>query len=360
MTLLAHSVLDAARHIGDPPADELIAALGPNIWTVNALLHHAHRNDAPLPDSLPLAVTRFDHDQIALPPWYDAERVNRAQAWAARHLFQLTTALFCASLPTAYAAARGARVLAATGRMRAAALDQRVNETAQFVLDVVAQRSFSARGAALRSILKVRLMHAAVRTQLRDRAEFREEIPINQEDLLGTLFTFSVVVLRSLRLLGARPTEREAEDYYQLWRVVAALLGVREQLLPTDLWGARQLSDRIIARQLQRSEHGSELMAALLVRMEQHVPRLKQAPRYLVRYLAGEAVAEHLGLPPDRAFQAKLAFLRLLPSLPHTAAPLAEQLCALIGAPLLRSVVLKKLDGAAATFAMPVRSEAGE
>jgi hypothetical protein len=359
VTLLAHSELDAARHVGDPPADELIAALGPNIWAVNALLRHTHRNDSPLPDSLPPAVTRFCRDEFVLPAWFDAERVNRAQTWASRHLFQLTTALFCASLPTAYAAARGARVLAATGRMRAAALDQRVNETAQFVLDVVAQGSFSGQGSALRSILKVRLMHAAVRAQLRGRAEFHEETPINQEDLLGTLGTFSVLVLRSLQLLGVRATEREAEDYYQLWRVVAVLLGVRERLLPANLWSARELSSRIAARHLQGSEHGRELMAALLTRMEQHV-RVKQAPRYLVRYLAGDAVAEHLGLPGDPAFQAKLAFLRLLPSVPRAAEPIAERLSALIGAPLLRSVVLKKLEGAAAGFAMPVQTGAGE
>ena len=173
MTLLAHSALDAARYVGDRPADEVIAALGPNIWAVNAMLRHTHGNETPVPDSLPLVVKRFCEEQRSrCPPWFDAERVSHAQGWAARHLFQLTTALFCASLPTAYAAARGARVLAATGRMRPAALDQRVNETAQFVLDIVAVGSFSARGSALCSILKVRLMHAAVRAELRDKAEF--------------------------------------------------------------------------------------------------------------------------------------------------------------------------------------------
>jgi hypothetical protein len=137
----------------------------------------------------------------------DPPRAARAQSFAFRHLFQITLALFCASLPTAYGAARGSRVLAATGRMAGKELDRRVNETAQFLLDVLAPGAFSPNGSALRGIQKVRLMHAAVRAHLARPVRQRTEIAINQEDLLGMLFAFSVVVIRALRRLES-PSNR--------------------------------------------------------------------------------------------------------------------------------------------------------
>ena len=114
MILLSHAELDAARRLGDPPADAAVAALGRDAWIVNAALRHVHRNGEPLPEGVPPIVRRLFTEQACIPRWFEQDRVHRAQGWAAGRLFPITVALFCASLPTAYAAARGARVLAAT------------------------------------------------------------------------------------------------------------------------------------------------------------------------------------------------------------------------------------------------------
>jgi hypothetical protein len=293
-------------------------------------------------------VRAFFAEHVAPPPWLDRTRVRRAQAWASRHLIHVTTALFCASLPTAYAAARGARVLAATGRTKGPELERRVNETAQFVLDVLAEGGFEPHGSALRAIQKVRLMHAAVRRHVVALTLFADEVPINQEDLLGTLCAFSVVVVRAARLLGVRVSDEEAEDYYHLWRGVGAMLGIEEALLPEDFASARDLVVRIGERQFEPSAHGRALMAALLAGMEEHAAAFPWLPRHLVRYLVGERLADQLGVPAGDAFQAKLAVLRLLP---RVSAPRA--LSPVIGRLLLGSVVASKLRGAPPTFAMP-------
>lgn len=352
--LPSHAELDRERLAGDPPADAAVAALGPNAWVVNAMLRHVHKNGAPLPDAVPAVVARLFAEHVTPPPWLDEARAQRAQRWASKHLFHITVALFCASLPTAYGAAKGARVLAATGRMQGNNLDRRVNETAQFVLDVVAEGGFSPEGSALRAIQKVRLIHAAVRRHLLDKGLGDGEVPINQEDLLGTLFTFSVVVIRALRRLGVAVSEAEADDYYHLWRAVGAALGVRHDLLPADHTSACDLSDRIAARQIRPSEHGRALFTALITGIESHVPRLRFAPRMLVRYLVGDRLADDLGAPPDGDFQAKLAVLRLLPGLPgKPLTSLAVRLSPLLGRPLLEAVIAAKLGGAPAAFAMP-------
>src|SRR6185436_12860508 len=111
--------------------------------------------------------------------------------------------------------ARGARVLASTGRLRDD-LDRRVNETARFVLDVVRPNGFDAGGSARIAIGKVRLVHAAVRRSVRARGG-GGEVPINQEDMLGTVGLFSVTVLDALTRLGVTVRARERDDYVHLW-----------------------------------------------------------------------------------------------------------------------------------------------
>jgi hypothetical protein len=345
--------LDAARHVGDPEADAVVERLGSDAWVVNAALRHAHRNGDPLPDAVPAAVRRFLAEHTAPPVWLDTLGALHAQRWATRHLLPITASLFCASLPNAYAAARGARVLEATGRMQGTQLDRRVNETAQFLLDVVAQGGLGPDGSAIRAVQKVRLVHAAVRALLRRRGMAGDEVPINQEDMLGTLGAFSVVVLRSLRRLGVEVDDRAAEDFYQLWRAVGAMLGIRADLLPSDLSAAAAVCDRIAERQHAASPHGRALMASLLDGMEQHVPAaLRPAPRHLVRHLIGDRLADLLGVPVHHPLQAALAGLRVLaPGRPLGS--FAVGLSSLVGRPLLQAVVATKLGGAPAAFAMP-------
>jgi hypothetical protein len=230
-----------------------------------------------------------------------------------------------------------------------------VNETARFVLDVLAEDGFGPGGAAVRAIQKVRLVHAAVRQKLAGLAAFEGETPINQEDMLGTLFTFSVIVVRAVRRLSVPVDDRQADDFWALWRGAGAMLGVRDDLLPRDFASACDLADRIAARQVATSEHGRALTASLLEGMERHVPGLRFAPRALVRYLVGDRISDVLGVPADGAFQTKLAALRLLPRGPSgPLAALARSIAPLLGRPLLEGIVAAKLGGRRPSFPMPL------
>jgi hypothetical protein len=132
------------------------------------------------------------------------------------------------------------------------------------------------------------------------------------------------------------------------------MLGIREDLLPSDVAAAAELGDRIASRQHAGSAHGRALMAALLAGMEDHVPGLRSAPRSLVRYLVGDALADQLGVPEGGFAPEHLAALRLLPGAPaRTLAGVARRLSPVVGRPLLRAVVAAKLGAAPAAFAMP-------
>jgi hypothetical protein len=343
-------LLDDARTWGDRPADALVERLGGRAWAVNALLRSVRRNGDPLPETLPEDVRRFFLTEAATPAWLNRTRVLLAQSWAQRHLLQITVALFCASLPAAYAAAKGARVLLGTGRMQRD-LDRRINETARFVLDILTPGSLEPDGMALAAIRKVRLVHAAVRPLVR--TTIFDEMPINQEDMLGTLTGFSVLVLRALRRLGVVVETRAAEDFFHLWRGVGFVMGVRDELLPADLAEANVAAELIAERQFRSSADGQALMAGLLGRMEDHVdvPGLRGAPRFLVRYLLGDRIAEILAVPAADGLIAERLCVHALVRRSGPSASLSK----LVGRRLLDAVVSAKLDGRDASFEMPTR-----
>ena len=162
--------------------------------------------------------------------------------------------LGCYSLPAAYAATRGARVLGQTGFL-SEDTDRRLAETSQMVLDVMSTGGLTPTGRGVRAAEKVRLMHAAIRhlivgrtDQPWDQAE--NGLPINQEDLAATLMTFSYLVVDGLRKLGFSVTAGEAEDYLEAWKLVGRLMGVLPELIPANFAEAKTLTERIEQRQI--------------------------------------------------------------------------------------------------------------
>ena len=59
-------------------------------------------------------------------------------------------------------------------------------------------------------------------------------IPINQTDMVATHLQFSLLIMRGLRLLGARISSEEAEGILHLWNLASYWMGVDLQRLPKD------------------------------------------------------------------------------------------------------------------------------
>lgn len=301
------------RRVGDETVDAMVTNLGRDAWRLGPLLSRAPRNADPLPLEVPAEIAAWLWRASKLPRWAEQARLERASSFGAARLGAIVALLFTASLPRLFTSAKGSLVLGASGRMTED-MDKRINETGRFVLDVWSQGGFRASGAAIRSTLRVRLLHAAVRAHLRRHADFTQEVPINQEDMLGTLLGFSIVVTDGLRRLGLAVDARDAEDTWHLFRVVGALSGVKSRLLPASVAEARWELERIEDQQAMASEAGRLLAARLLARMELHAAHigLRHLPRSLMSALLGERRMALLGLamsaPPKalelRAFQA--------------------------------------------------------
>jgi len=80
------------------------------------------------------------------------------------------------------------------------------------------------------------MLHSRVRRRLLERTGTRKwnhdeyQIPINQEDMMGTLMSFSVNVIRSIQATGAPfLTLYEQNAYLHLWRYIGHLIGVKDE-----------------------------------------------------------------------------------------------------------------------------------
>lgn len=187
-------LLDKMRQQTDPVAEAVVAEIFNQGYAqnVNALMLQLIENDQLPPDGLPSAVKDYLNNQFDLPKWADQDKLQIAEELFADQGMLICLSLICASLPECYANANGVHALRMTARLKDDTR-RRVAETAQMVLDVNAVGGFGPNGKGIRTIQKVRLMHATIRHFLLASTEWKPEWgqPINQEDMAMTLMTFS-------------------------------------------------------------------------------------------------------------------------------------------------------------------------
>ncbi|MGO9385381.1 MAG: oxygenase MpaB family protein [Mycobacterium sp.] len=301
------ALLDGMRELGDPLADEPVAAVldRGGIDEVNAMMQTLVRVDQLVPEALPDEIRGYLAETLPLPEWADMGKIKRGQQLFETWGLEIACCLFCASLPSAYAAANGVRVLYATARLDTDAR-RRVMETGQFLIDVANVGGLDENGKGRRTIQRVRLMHAAVRHLIKARNEQKPGMwhpdwgtPINQEDLAGTRMSFSYVFSEPMRRLGVRVPAQDVEAYLHLWNVIGHLLGLRDELLVHDVADATALVDTIRRRQFEASAEGQELTRALLDLMYELTPvhRLDGTIPPLIRHLIGDETADLLLIP---------------------------------------------------------------
>ncbi len=246
-------------------------------------------------------------DRPPPPAWADPELIKLGQDLFAQYLPQFGLALWMASIPAGYAGAKDAVVLERTAQL-VSHPRRRFLETGQFVLDVMTKGGLHDDGVGAADIRHVRLMHAAVRHMLQHEADVHDHldgwdpafgVPLNQEALLATQFTFSVVGLRSLQRFGVNVSDREKEAYIHLWSVIGHMMGVRDDLLPLDFADSSTVWDRITAKEYGRSPGGTLLTKSAIEVMRQLIPGgwLDGLPATGIRFLLGNDTADLLDVP---------------------------------------------------------------
>jgi len=237
MTRWTDEFLDPMRRLGDPLADQTTEALFQQhkITMANGLLKDALTNGSPLPDGVPEVLKDYFAQSARLPKWADPAVIERGERLFSRYGPQVIVVYHCYALPFCYASRRGVQVLHRTSRL-AKNPQRRILETAQMIVDVMAPGGLTRPDChGVRTAQKVRLMHSAVRRLILQHGDWNQAdlgLPINQEDMAGTLNAFAWITLDGLIRLGVDFTPDELEAYLHCWNVVGSLLGIREELLP--------------------------------------------------------------------------------------------------------------------------------
>ena len=290
--------LDDLRTQADPPADAVIAGLFSGTQDASAafraLVVQQHEGADP-------ALRAFLDQEPDPPAWVDPALVAAGQECFARWGSHVFTALYAAALPSAYACWRGVQVLGLTARLETDT-KRRLNETAQFHLDVMDRGGLDPGGRGYADVRHVRLMHAAVRWLIQNDPRVRWDSawdrPINQEDLLETLLTFTEIVFEVFDRTGIVYTEDDANAYLHTWSLIGHTLGIRDDLLPLTRAQTSVLMPIVRRRQFGASDSGTMLMAALLEQGDRLAPPgLRGLPAATVRFYVGDATADLLQVP---------------------------------------------------------------
>ncbi len=285
--------LDEARYRADPLADDAVALFMRHLEEDDpSRLFHRLVSElrVEIEDADP-AIQAYLAKVREVPAWADQQQITRAQRFFADFLTHHFAMLFLASLPSAYASAKGAHPLILTAQLTQQ-VRRRLNETSQFVMDVNTTGAFEEDGIAIDRIAHIRLMHAAVRWLIandpkhytRDVGDPRVAhtppiwartwgVPINQEDLAGTFLTFTTVVFNGFDRCGVVSAAEDREAYFHLWRVIATMLGIDAEYIPDTIESAEKLQALIWERQHRHNAAGVELERALLHAANEHSGR---------------------------------------------------------------------------------------
>jgi hypothetical protein len=311
------------------------------------------------PEALPPAVHEYLVQTDRIPNWADPNLIATGERLFEEHAPKLMLILLFYSLPFDYLDHKGAQVLALTKRMLSNPA-RRTTEVLQFLVDIMQRGGLTVgEGRGRRSIQKVRLMHGAVRRLAAASPGWKQEwnIPVNQEDLLLTLTSFSWVVLHGLEKLGVTVSQADQEAYLHCWLVVGYMLGIREDLLPSDVASARKLAETIARRQFGPSPEGKALTKALQDLIGSTLPGdvFRHVAPIFIGYFVGNERAAWLGIEDHSTefLMTPLQFLGIeanhLIERSHALSTLAEKLSPI----LLNAFLFVERGGKRPTFSIP-------
>ncbi|MDX2054242.1 MAG: oxygenase MpaB family protein [Polyangiaceae bacterium] len=372
MTRWTEAALNAFRMQGDELADEVVARLAANLaqsGSVRTLLDSCVANDQ-VPDSeLPTEVRAyFEKTELKLDELLESTLPGQ-------HVFEkfgpeILVILGCYALPASYAATKGVKVLAATGYLGSSPT-RRLGETTQMVIDVLSPGGLGPNGKGVRTAQKVRLMHATIRHLLQkpdtDRQPWDVQklgVPINQEDLAGTLMTFSYLVLDGLEKLGCRLTNAERQSYLATWMAVGRILGVKDALIPASFEEAKELTEIIQKRQTKedpedQNVEGRNLMAALLGMYKNSIPgdAMDFFAAGMVRFFLPNDVANRLGVPALSAIEKEVVAVAELVArgLEGDGTEKVRSLVRRFGLDLVQALLLADRGGKRPSFSIPAK-----
>ncbi|MDP3273597.1 MAG: oxygenase MpaB family protein [Deltaproteobacteria bacterium] len=350
---------------GDPLADAAFASVEAlsrpaREALVSALLRDGAAAHPEAPEPLRALVAACEY----VPLWVDLDRVDRGGAAFLRTGLLGGMVLGAYALTASYCSPAGNKPLTFSGRLEEQT-PRRLAETGRYVQLVAQPGSLRPHGEGWVATVRVRLMHAAVRTMCARSPRWQREawgVPISQPDMAGTGLLFSLIVIDGMDKLGMPIMGESREDLLHQWRYASWLMGVDQELLTSSEREGHAFWSLLLSTQGEPDEDSRKLVRALLdsgtvnARSAEELARakrMKPVSYALSRYFLGDSLADALELP-------KSVWSRVLPAVGrvgralHNVSGLPSGTVE-AGAAYWRMVVDQGLRGTPAEFTIPDR-----
>lgn len=298
LKLYQNDEFDRLRQIQDPLADQLVSQLIKNpdlITQINSWIEIP----AEIEKSYPREFKDFFEFYLNQPDIPEEILVKGQKIFDQKGDLYLAMLGFY-SLPYAYAFGDGAEVLVRSKRILSD-IGRRLGETSSFIMDVFEPGAFITKKKALLTCAKVRLIHAFSRYFIEHYAKDWSTSfgkPINQEDLIGTNLSFSLIVIRGWKKMGFNVKSEDVDTIMRYWKWVGKLMGIEEVYWPENSKEAFQLEKHIRNRHLKRSDAGHQLLQALISYYKATIPDalISTQVEPILNFFLGKEASKVLGI----------------------------------------------------------------
>lgn len=315
--------LESFRQQSDSIADELIVDLyneldSKSIWKLyqNLISDLDELNY----DGLPSIFQTYFKENQNIPNWVNKDLIKTAEQLFLDIGPLYSACLLCRALPIGYSSLKTVKVLTSTGYLSTdikQGTAKRLLETTQFIFNVMEEGTFLTDSRGIKHILKVRFLHALIRNHLlkHNWDVGKYDIPINQEDMAGTILTFSVGAIMGLEQINVKLSIEEKNALVHYWAIIGDLIGVDNKLLPQHYNEAEELYLKILHHQAAYSTDGVQLTNALcnFIRGFLPVKYIPKFPEYLLHYLIGNnKFSQIIGVEAPQNYKDKFLFSSII------------------------------------------------
>lgn len=249
------------------------------------------------------------------PQWFDADLAEIGAVAYRRYPLMLIWLLRNVALMAGYSIPALSLPLIQTGALVHEALP-RLMRTYSYILAVSEHPELNDAPTVLaigsegwRQSINVRQIHAIVRQKLTEEGWDSDYwgTPINQTDMVATHLQFSLLIMRGLRILGARISAEEAKGILHLWHLASWWMGIDLKRLPqneTDCWAwlytylATQHLDFEVGKPLADALH--RLPSQIMGEDNRKGRFVELVNASVTRTLVGDDISDGLGLPKSR------------------------------------------------------------
>lgn len=238
----SHEKLESMRLVYDVIGDNCYKALVHHGITVDTFIDSITSNTNNHTSTVygDRRIQAFIYEVCKYPNDIQMDKLSRGQLVFLRYSSCAAMGLLYYSLIGGFSAPKIVKVLDSTSYLTSH-MDKtwrRLNETMSMVVDCIESDDAMLIGNnGWKSVIRVRLLHSRIRIHLLGSKSSQWDVneygyPINQEDMMGTLLSFSINILETISTIKGYVSRTDEDDYLHLWRYIGYLIGVSDNYNP--------------------------------------------------------------------------------------------------------------------------------